>query len=443
MYINRMSPHPGTAHAPRAQAALPVTCALLVLAAGAGCTSPSRPGAPPADALVITADSSYWVTSDRKGLRIRGEPILITRLDGRFREIYVADDDRSYFDAVFVGQRMFVRDLVRGDSTELFADSVVPRLARTYAASHPREAPLAEDEDASADPHTTATADLEILDVHPPWVSYEYHTDVGVNAERGALDRHSARRGVLDLRTGRGATVSQLFGAAAAERAVAEASAEWDAARDSILERRGDRAARAQRQLGQLAFDATSFSLDAHDREPAVVFAVPAVARKGATPPLALTARPVAAPPWWAGQSADLPAGPDSARSWARGALEIVARAAVDPDRATLVLRDAAQHEWPLGTVTAPVQRVLWLDATVTAEARRALHKAFNESSQASEDTRIASAGTRQQAPRHGAAEAGRARPDPVSFTRPVSRVAPGGRLRPARFVRVRRSPRP
>jgi len=330
------------------------------------------------------------VTSDRRGLRIRGEPILITRLDGRFRELYVADDDRSYYDAVFVGQRMFVRDLVRGDSVEILTDTVVPRLARAWAAAHPREEPLGADEEASADPHTTATADVEILDVHPPYVSYEYHTDVDVNAERGGIDRHAARRGVLDLRTGKAATVSLLFGRDAAERAIAEGSAEWDSARDSILARRGDAAEHAQHMLGDLSFDATSFSLDALEQEPEVVFAVPALARRGATPPLALTARPVAAPPWWREQSHELPTGPDSARSWRHGVIELVARTGDDPDRARLVLRDAGKHEWSLGSVTAPVQRVFWLDSAVSPEARRALRRAFNESAQGSEDTRIA-----------------------------------------------------
>jgi len=356
---------------------------------------------------VITADSSYWVTSDQRGLRIRGEPILITRLDGRFRELYVADDDRSYYDAVFVGQRMFVRDLVRGDSTELLTDTVVPRLARAWAAAHPREEPLGADEEANDDPHTTATADLEILDVHPPYLSYEYHTDVDVQAARGGIDRHASRRGVLDLRTGKAATLSLLFGPAAAERAIAAASTEWGSARDSILARRGDGAERAQRLLGDLAFDATSFGLDAREQEPQVVFAVPAVTARGSTPPLALSARPVAAAPWWREQSHELPTGPDSLRSWRHGAIELVARTGDDPDRARLVLRDARKHEWTLGSITAPVQRVLWLDAGVSAEARRALRRAFNESAQGSEDTRIAAAGELQrrfttEARRHG-----------------------------------------
>ncbi len=386
LYISRIVTRPGTVF---------LISALVSLAA---CATSTTAATPPADALVITADSSYWVTSDAKGLRMRGEPILIARLDGRFRELYVADDDRSFYNAVFVGQRLFMRDLVRGDSAELMADSVVPRLAREYAAAHPREELLGMNEEGSAKPGTTATADLEILDVHPPYLSYEYHSDVDVTASRGGIDRHASRRGVLDLRTGKAASVETLFGREAADRAVAAAAAEWDTARDSILARHDANGERAQRMLGSLAFDATSFSLDAREREPEVVFAVPALSQRASTPPLALTARPVPAPPWWGAQRNDLPAGLDSARSWVHGTVELVARATGDEGRARLILRDANRREWALGSVTAPVQRVLWLDASVSAEERRALHRAFNESAQGSEETRIA-AGARRSSP--------------------------------------------
>lgn len=386
LYISRTVTRPGT---------LVLISALLPLAA---CGRRTTVATPPADALVITADSSYWVTSDVKGLRMRGEPILIARLDGRFRELYVADDDRSFYNAVFVGQRLFVRDLVRGDSAELFADSVAPRMAREYAAAHPREEPLGMNDEGSAKPGTTATAELEILDVHPPYLSFEYHTDVDVPTSRGGIDRHTSRRGVLDLRSGKTASIETLFGGEAADRAVAAAVAEWNSARDSILARHDANGERAQRMLGSLAFDATSFSLDARERAPEVVFAVPALSQRGSTPPLALSGQPVPAPPWWGAQQGDLPTGPDSAKSWVHGKVELLARATEDEGRARLVLRDANRREWPLGSVTAPVQRVLWLDAGVSAEDRRALHRAFNESSQGSEETRVA-AGARRSSP--------------------------------------------
>ena len=123
---------------------------LLVFAASAACGGRGRAAAVPhADLIVATADSSYWITSGPQGLRVRGVPLLLARVDGRFREIYVADDDRSYFDAVLVGQRLWSRDLVRGDSLELFADTLVPRFADSYAKAHPDDTPLAKDDEVS------------------------------------------------------------------------------------------------------------------------------------------------------------------------------------------------------------------------------------------------------------------------------------------------------
>jgi hypothetical protein len=54
-----------------------------------------------------------------------------------------------------------------------------------------------------------------------------------------------------------------------------------------------------------------------------------------------------------------------------------------------------------VGNVTAPVWRVIWLDATVLAADRRALKRAFDDASMYSDDSRIAAAPLhRQQLPR-------------------------------------------
>ena len=63
---------------------------------------------------MAAGDSTFWVSSDSTGMRVRGSPMLLARWDGRFYEVYVADDDRSYYDAVFVGQQVFRRDLLTG-----------------------------------------------------------------------------------------------------------------------------------------------------------------------------------------------------------------------------------------------------------------------------------------------------------------------------------------
>jgi hypothetical protein len=382
---------------PRHCTAAPIIAFALI--AVTGCAKP-RPVLPPtAELIVITADSAYWITSDPRGVRMRGEPILLARVDGRFREVYVADDDRSYYDAVLVGQRLFSRDLVRGDSTELFADTIIPRMAREYAGMHPQDEPLAPDEQANEHPRTSATADLRVLDVHGPYISYEYRSDVDVTAERNRTDRHAARRGVVDMRTGKEMTVSALFGREAADRATTAAAAEWESARDSILARRDETGRRAQRTLKTLAFDPKSFGLTSHEREPQVAFAVPTENPRGSVAAIALTPRAIPAPAWWHDFGDELPGGPDSARHWERHGVQLVAQLPEDADRARIVLRDANHHEWAAGTVTAPVQHVFWLDASVNAAARKALRRAFNDASMYSDEIRITRGAERRGKP--------------------------------------------
>jgi hypothetical protein len=375
-----------------------VVCALAV--ALVACGKPKPVPAPPADLLVSTPDSAFWITSDQRGLRIRGVPMHLARVDGRFEELYITDDDRSFFDAVFVGQRLFMRDLVRGDSVELLADSLVPRLAHEYASANPRETRLRPGEDASDHPGTTATADLEILGVFGPYLSYEYRTDVDVTGSRGDMDRHAARRGVLDLRTGATMTVSALFGRAVANEIIPRAAAEWARARDSLMNRRDVESRRARRSAVSFTFDPSSFAIEAFDREPLVTFGVPGVVSGGTAGTLELTAQEVHAPEWWGAVRGELPEGPDTARAWRHGRLDLRARLVADGQRALLTLadqrpqplhtlRDAQPLQWTVGSVTAPVERVIWLDS-VNSEAKRALHHAFNEASMYSDDNRIA-----------------------------------------------------
>jgi len=371
-------------------ATLVALCAIAA-AASAACSGRAAPAAvPQADLIVTTADSSYWVTSGPQGLRVRGVPMLLARVDGRFREIYVADDDRSYFDAVLIGQRHWSRDLVRGDSVELFTDTLVPRFARSYAIAHPNDAPLSKDEETSEHPRTTVTADLEVLGVHGPYVSYEYRTDMDVNGERTNVDRHTARRGVLDMRTGKGVTVAALFGPETAGRVEGDASAEWRNARDSLLALRDRRSRRAQRAVTSFAFDPSSFSIESRDGEPRVVYAVPGEISRGSLNAVELEPRAVPAGAWWSEVRRELPAGPDSLLHWKHGALELMATLAPDGEVARLTLRDSGHRDWQVAAVTAPVWRVIWLDTSVKADDRKALKRAFNEASMYSDDSRIA-----------------------------------------------------
>jgi len=360
----------------------------------AACGAPRAASAPTADFLLSAGDSTYWVTSDASGVKLLGVPMVLARVDGRFHEIYVADDDRSFPDAIFVGQRLYSRDLVRGDSIELMADTVVPRLAAAYAQAHPRVAPLAPDEDANDDPAMNATADLEVLDVHGPYVSFEYHVDLETHAGERRSSYHRVRRGVLDGRTGASVRLADLFGDPQARRAEGEASRAWSDVRDSLSARSSDD---ARRRLAAVSFDPLSYTLEADERSPQVVFALPAETRGGsAASAPTLTPRPMTGSAWWTAIQPELPLGPDSLLRWEHGPLTVVAR--LEGESARLVLSDAAHHEWSIGVIAAPVQRLLWLDSTVDADARKALQRAFADAALYSESTRVAAS----RLPTHG-----------------------------------------
>ena len=78
--------------------------------------------------------------------------MVLARLDSRFLELYVVDDDHSFENALFVGQRLYQRDLVSGDSTEIFRDTLVPSLAEKYERAHPDARRLGPDEDPGEEP---------------------------------------------------------------------------------------------------------------------------------------------------------------------------------------------------------------------------------------------------------------------------------------------------
>ncbi len=355
----------------------------------AACALP-KAKAPAADFLITTADSAYWVTSDGQSLRMRGVPMLLARVDGRFTELYVADDDHSYRNAVFLGQRMYARDLVRGDSVQLFADTLVPRLAAEYARTHLGERPLDRDEETNPHPASSVTAEIEILDVHGPYVSFEYRTDVEVHHGDRSIDAHRTRRGVLDARSGAPVSLAALFGAPTADSAISAMRHQWTTTRDSLLALPDERAARAEHALGTFAFDPMSFTIIADARKPSVVFAVPGETRNGSGGVLELSSHPVNAAPWWNAIADEFPEGAASLTRWAHGNTTLLAKPRDDGERSGLVLRDAMRRDWPVGIVTGAIQHVIWLDQSVDAVSRKALRKAFNEASGYSEETRVA-----------------------------------------------------
>lgn len=366
--------------------ASPLLLALSVVVACERVEPP--PPAPPAEFVVAAADSVFWIRSDAEGIRVRGAPLTLSFSEGRFAELYVTDDDHSFYDAVYVGQRLYKRDLITGDSVQVFADTLMRLLARAYASANPDEVPLAPDEQGSENPRTIASAEILVLDVLGPWVSYEYRTDVDVIGGRSS---HGLRRGLLDLRTGVATSLDALVGRQEARRLAAEGQRQWRQLRDSLLAAAPEDV-ELREQLDGLSFDARSYTLDVQDRRPLVRFSLVQTGARVPAPAQLLVPLAFEPPAWWESVEADYPEGGEAGeRLWRREAFTLVGRpAAGETPRIAFALRDAGGQEWNLGFVPAPVLRVMWLDVTLAAPGTRdALTQAFNDASLYSENTRI------------------------------------------------------
>jgi len=311
---------------------------------------------------------------------MRRAALTLAYVEGRFYELYVADDDRSYYDALLIGQRIYRRDLVSGDSVQVFEDKRVTNIARQYAAEHPDERRLGDDEDGSDDPHTVATSDIELLDVLGPMLSYEHHTDIDIaNLE----DTHNVRYGVVDLRNGSPATLRAIFGDSAARRIVADARAAYRVVIDSVRRVRSARGRRAARVIDAFHFDSTSFALVDIDGSPRVGFYVPGEGVSGAGLALPLPHVRTPEPAWWGTIASTVPTlGADSASEvWRGPRYDVIAHYDTSGEYATLVVRDSAKKEWPAGRLPTPTRRVYRLDITnVDTTVRRGLARAFDES---------------------------------------------------------------
>jgi len=355
---------------------------LLAIIGAIGCRAePRRAGpAPAAEFLIAAGDSTFWVRAERGVLRVRRAPLVLANVDGRFYELYVADDDRSYFDALLIGQRIYRRDLVSGDSIEVFHDAKVAGIAKSYAQSHPDERPLAADEEGSDDPHTVATSESELLDVVGPLVSFEHHVDIDIANE----DSHTSRHGVIDLRRGSAASLQQLFGDSAARRLISEGRAAYQVVIDSVRRSADGLGRRARRAIDGFRFDSGSFAIDDIDGAPMVAFHVPGAGPAGGGLSLPLPHLRAPEPGWWREIEATVPRlSADSLSEIWRGArYDVVARYDSSGEFATIIVRDSAHNEWTAGRLPTPARRVYRLDVPqVDSSARQALARAFDESS--------------------------------------------------------------
>ncbi|MEP7383256.1 MAG: hypothetical protein ABI910_16310, partial [Gemmatimonadota bacterium] len=91
---------------------------LLLCGVGAACGGTPRASnaLPVASFLLSAGDSTFWVESDSAGLRVRRSPMLLTEHGGRYYELYLTDIDRSFYNAVILGQQVWRRDVASGDS---------------------------------------------------------------------------------------------------------------------------------------------------------------------------------------------------------------------------------------------------------------------------------------------------------------------------------------
>jgi hypothetical protein len=311
-------------------------------------------------------------------------------VEGRFYELYVADNDRSFGDATLVGQRVYRRDLVTGDSMLVFEDTLVPRLARLYGRLHPDDRPLGADEEPSQDPLWSATSTLDLGEVQGPYVSYVLHTDVERN-DKGRW--HTSRQGVLDIAHGGAVTLATLAGPATAQVERERAGHLRDAL-DSIRRTGGERGARALATLPFYRLDPSSFSLTTVDGAPAVGFAMPGTGDGDAGHLIPLPPIRIGDPAWWPAVAATLPIGSSDGRRevWRHGSYGVVVHYDTLGTAGLLALRDSTSREWPIGRVPAPAARIFWLDTpALDSTSRVALARAFDESSLYDDAVRTAS----------------------------------------------------
>lgn len=366
-----------------------------VMLLGLGACRDAGPRPPRAEFIVAAGDSTYWVRSEPSGIRLRGSPMVLARLDNKFLELYVVDDDRSFENALFVGQRLFQRDLITGDSSEIFRDTLVMALAERYARAHPDARRLAPDEDAAEEPATDASAEVSVLGVHGPFLSLEYHVDTAAGNETW----HQTRHQVIDLRTGRAATLADVLGPSEAAGVLSRGRKLYQETVDSVRRDKRPAAQRAAAAITHFRFDPSSFSIAAPSGSLMIAFSAPGQGTGGEG--FVLPMRPIAVtePAWWADVRGALPTSTrEREERWARPGYEVRAVYDTSARPVRLAIADSAGKEYEIGGVSAPVHRIYWLDAPAIGKSDRdALTKAFDEAAHYDEGTRTA---TRTLGPR-------------------------------------------
>jgi hypothetical protein len=173
----------------------------------AGCALPPPPP-PVAEFLVSAGDQTYWVQSNSSGVHVRGSPLILAHTDGRYYEVFVGEVDRSFPRALLTGERVYKRELASGDSTMIFEDTAIVRLAIEYHRAHPTVAPLGPDDDPDDDLDVTGVGETDILSVLGPYVALEHRLDVERADDRDITD---TSRALIDLRTAKPVALDHML----------------------------------------------------------------------------------------------------------------------------------------------------------------------------------------------------------------------------------------
>ncbi|HEY8165065.1 MAG TPA: hypothetical protein VIF83_05865 [Gemmatimonadaceae bacterium] len=178
---------------------------VLLLVPVVGCSLPKA--TPPAgEFLVADGAATYWVTSGPAGVHARVSPLVLTRVGGKYYEVYVGEETRSYEDAVFTREPIIRRDLLTGDSTILFEDRQVDTWERVYLSNHPSARLLDPDENGDDQVAYAASSEADIVGVLGPYVLYTHRSLI----ETTEMEQADTARGIIDVRFGKPVAASVI-----------------------------------------------------------------------------------------------------------------------------------------------------------------------------------------------------------------------------------------
>ncbi len=346
---------------------------------------------PVTEFLLVSDDSTTWVRSAPDTVAIERAPLLLALLDNRLIEIFVVEEPIEFQEASFLVTRAFRRDLVTGDSTLVFADSVVLRAAFQYARTHPDADRLPNDEPAP-EPASALESSLTPLDI----IGHTIGLDVHIDRTDGELGTHDTYRATVDLRSGQRLTLDSVVGIAVARQAEQSARATLRTAIVAAATGGDAVSEAASRALATLKFDPLAFSLGrtgdslavqylAHDEQ------VIDDARDSHRFDVARIALP--APAWWLGARNSLPLTlTDSTARLMVGT--VMLNLGYDNQDVASISASTGVGVRPVARMRGPVRRVITIGDSVTQPLGRwrpALARAFAEAGYTSDAVRTAS----------------------------------------------------